>query len=73
MVPSLLNLSPASVPIPPLEVVTEPQVEFPESYSESPLAIYFTYAAVYLQGSNGHIDIENRLMDTAQGGRERVE
>ena len=32
-----------SLPIPPLEIVTDCyRFEFPESYSKSPLAIYFT-------------------------------
>ena len=39
-VPSLLNLPPASHPFPPLEVVIEPWLDFPESYSKFPLAIY---------------------------------
>ena len=29
------------------QVVTEPQFEFPESYSKFPLAIYFTFGNVY--------------------------
>ena len=33
-VPSLLNLPPISLPIPPLQVDTEPLFEFPESYSK---------------------------------------
>ena len=42
-VPSLLNLPPTSLPIPPLKVVTEMWFEFPESYSKFLLATYFTY------------------------------
>ena len=42
-IPSLLKLSPISLPIPPLSVDTEPLFEFPESYSKVLLAIYFTY------------------------------
>ena len=38
-----MSLSPISLPIPPLEIDTEPLFEFPEPYSEFPLAIYFTY------------------------------
>ena len=41
-VPSLLNLPPTSHPIPPLQAVTEHQVELPVSYRKFPLAIYFT-------------------------------
>ena len=40
-VSSLLNLPPAFHAIPSLQVVTEPQFVFPESYSKFPLAIYF--------------------------------
>ena len=43
----LLNLPPTSDPFPPLEVVTKPQFEFPESYSKFPSDIYFTYGSVY--------------------------
>ena len=46
-VPSLLNLSPTFHTIPPLWGITEPQFEFPESYSKFPLAIYFTYVNLY--------------------------
>ena len=45
-VPSFLNLWPTSQPFPPLDVVTEPWFEFPESYSKFPLALYFTYGNV---------------------------
>ena len=38
---------PTSNPIPPLSVVTEPQFELPEPYSQFPLAICFTYGNVY--------------------------
>ena len=37
-----------SHPIPPLWIVTEHWVELPVSYSKFPLAIYFTYANVYV-------------------------
>ena len=37
--PSLLNLPPASLPIPPLWVATEPRVELPPSQQQIPLAV----------------------------------
>ena len=40
---SFLNLSPTSHPILPFHVVTEHQIELPESYGNFPLAIYFTH------------------------------
>ena len=43
-VPSLLNLLPTSLPTPPHQMGT--QFEFPESFSEVPLALYFTYGNV---------------------------
>ena len=43
---SLLNLPPISRPIPSFQVDTEPLFEFPEPYSNFPLAIYFTYGNV---------------------------
>ena len=46
-VPALLNLPPTSHPIPPLWVVTKPQVELPVLHSNFPLAIYFTYARMH--------------------------
>ena len=45
-IPSLLNLSPISLPIPPLQVDIEPLFEFPEPYSKFLLAIYFTYGNI---------------------------
>ena len=39
---------PISLPIPPLQVDTEPLFELPEPYSKFPLAIYFTYGNVSL-------------------------
>ena len=45
-VPSLLNLPPIPLPLPPLWIVTEPPFEFPESFSKFPLAVYFTYGIV---------------------------
>ena len=39
-------LDPCSLCFPPLQVVTEPQFEFPETYSKFPLAIYFIYGNV---------------------------
>ena len=45
-VPSFLNLSPISLPIPTLSVVTEPLFKFPEPYCKFLLAIYFTYGSV---------------------------
>ena len=39
---------PASLPIPPFSVVTEPLFEFPKSDSKFPLAIYLTYGIVSL-------------------------
>ena len=44
---SVLNLPSISHPFPLLQVVTEPQFEFPESYSKFPLVIYFTHGGVY--------------------------
>ena len=41
--PFPFNLPPTSLPIPPLQIDTEPLFEFPEPYSKFPLAIYFTY------------------------------
>ena len=46
---SLLNLPSTSHPRPPLYTFTEPQFEFPESYSKFPLAIHFTYGNVCFQ------------------------
>ena len=45
---SLLKLPRTSHPILPLEVVTEHQVEIPESYSKFPLFIYFIYGNIYV-------------------------
>ena len=45
---SLLNLSPTSLPIPPLLVVTEHQVWAPCVTQQIPPAIYFTYHNVYV-------------------------
>ena len=45
-IPSLLNLPSISLPIPTLQVDTEPLFEFPEPNSKFPLAIYFTYGNV---------------------------
>ena len=42
----LCPLPPISLPIPPLQVGTEPLFEFPKSYSKFPLAVYFTYGNV---------------------------
>ena len=39
---------PASLPIPPFSVVTEPLFEFPKSDSKFPLAIYLTYGILSL-------------------------
>ena len=50
-IPSLLNLPPISLPIPPLLVDTEPLFEFPESYGKFLLAIYFTYGNVSFHGT----------------------
>ena len=44
--PSLLHLPPTSHCLPPLWVVTEPEFDFPESYSKFPLAIDFTHGSV---------------------------
>ena len=46
--PSFFNLPLISHPNPLLFVGTEHQFWFPVSYSKSPLAIYFTYANVYV-------------------------
>ena len=45
---SQLFLFTYSLPISKLLAVTEPQFEFPVSYSKFPLAIYFTYVSVYV-------------------------
>ena len=47
-VPSLLNVPPIPHLILPLQAVRGHQVEFPVSYSKSPLATYFTYDNVYI-------------------------
>ena len=44
---SLLRLPP-TLPIPPLEVVTEHQVDLPVLCGCFPLAIYFTFGSVYM-------------------------
>ena len=47
--PYLLNIPPtSSYPIPPLQVITEPWVEFPVLHSKFSLAICFTYSNVYV-------------------------
>ena len=46
-VPFLLNLPPSSSPFPRLQVITEPQFAFPESYNRFPLAIYL-HMLVYM-------------------------
>ena len=53
---SFLNLPSISLPIPPLQVDTEPLFEFPEPYSKFPLAIYFTYGNVSF-----HVTLSMRL------------
>ena len=57
-VPSLVNLPPISLRIPPFtsQPVTEPLFEFPESHSKVPLAIYFTYGIV-----NFHVTLSIHL------------
>ena len=45
--PSWASLLPTT-PYHPSQIVTEPQFEFPESYSKFPLAIYFIYVSVYV-------------------------
>ena len=45
--PSLLSLPPTSHPSPPLQVVTEPQLEFPESSSKFPLAIWHMVVGMF--------------------------
>ena len=45
-IPSLLNAPPTSHPVPPLQVVTEQQVELPVLYSNFPLASYLTHGSV---------------------------
>ena len=47
-VPSLLKLPPTSYPVPPLEALTEHQVELSGSHSNFPLAVYFTCGNVYV-------------------------
>ena len=49
-VPSLLNLSPISHPIPALQIVTEQSTSFgfPGSYRKLPLGIYFSNGNVYV-------------------------
>ena len=46
MYPSSWNSIPISLPIPPLQVDTEPLFGFPESYREFPLTIYFTHGNI---------------------------
>ena len=46
-VPSLLDLSPTSQPIPPLQVVIEHQFEFPELYGKLPLLILHTVVYMF--------------------------
>ena len=46
-VPSLLNLPPTSLPIPPLDVVTEHWAELPGSHSKFPPAVYLTRGSGY--------------------------
>ena len=56
------KLSPISLPIPPLEVDTEPLFEFPETDSKFPLAIYFKYGHVSLQDTLSiHLTISSPL------------
>ena len=55
-VPSLLNLPPISLPIPPHQIVTEPLFEFPDSPSKFLLAFYFTYGIV-----NFHVTLSIHL------------
>ena len=45
-VSSNMSLPPICLPIPPLQVDTEPLFEFPGSYSKFSLALYFTYINV---------------------------
>ena len=56
-VPSLFTLLPTFLPTPPLEIVTEPQYEFPESYSKFQLAIYFTYGNVSFHVTLSHTSV----------------
>lgn len=45
-VSSLLNFPSMSHPVPPLQVITELWLEFPESFIKFPLAIYFTCTGI---------------------------
>ena len=45
-----------SLPIPPLQVDTEPLFEFPETYSKFPLTVYFTHGNV-----NFHVTLSIHL------------
>ena len=47
-VPSLWNLTPSPLPIPPPRVLQSTGLEFPASYSKFPLAVYFTHGNVYV-------------------------
>ena len=47
-IPSLLNLLPKPLPIPPLYVITEHQAELPVLHGGFPLAIYFIHGSIYL-------------------------
>lgn len=46
--PLLLDLPPASQPIPPSRLSQSSGPELPASYSEFPLAVYFTHGGVYV-------------------------
>ena len=52
-IPSLLHLPP-SLPIPPLQVVTNHQADLPVLCSCFPLAIYFTFGSVYMSMPLSH-------------------
>ena len=53
-VPSLLNLSLISYPTPPLQVVTEPQFEFSESYSKKQLSCLLLCIKLGFSGGSDH-------------------
>ena len=59
---SLLNLPPISLPIPSLQVDTEPLFEFPEPYSKFWLVIHFTYGNIsFLVTHSIHLTLSSPL------------
>ena len=69
MCPLPLEPPPTSHPISPLCVVTEPWLEFPESYRKFSLAIYFTYGNVCFPGLPGGSEVKASACVCLQCGR----